>query len=138
MTTSTKDQIRAATLGSNIQRKRIPYTFPDGAQIELVQPSFAERNEIMAAAGVKAGKEADLKVSTRAGVLAVVRTAVVAGTAERVWSDADVDTLMSDNVAGGWLDELTELAGSLLGGKKKDGAGGNGSATTPSEGSSST
>lgn len=129
---SIKDAIRAATLGGNITRKRVRITIP-GGDVEVVQPSLAERAAIMKSGGVK-GKSDDVVLMTRLAALAAIRLTVAAGTDERVWTDADMDSLLQQP-PGEWFDRVQDAAGKLLGGK--GGTEGNGdSETTPSDDSS--
>ncbi len=110
---SMRDALRAAGLKSR-EGKRITVVFED-QEYEVRAPSVRARSKILTAAGLvdtddQKGK--GKKTQADAGkmqVCAVIACTFAPGTDERVFEDADVETLL-DDPAGGIVDAVGEHA----------------------------
>lgn len=129
---NTRDLLRAATLGAAIHLKRRTVEIPQGT-VEVLQPTVAQRRDILRGAGAKAGKtDVDPALLQARAVMALV---VVPGTTEPVFEEGDLQGLLAQP-CGGWFDELAEHALKMINVEKSGDALGN-SEATPNGGSSS-
>lgn len=108
---SLRDGLRAAGLKSR-EGKKVIVTFED-QEYEVRAPSVRARSKILAAAGVvSADDDKKKKKDPDAGkmqVACVIACTFAPGTDERVFEDADLETLL-DDPAGGIVDALGEHA----------------------------
>jgi hypothetical protein len=129
----TRDQLRAATVGQPVIRKRRTVTLP-GGDVEVIQPTVAERRDIMKAAGVKPGKGEDVDMA-KLMAHSVIALTVVPGTEERVYEVADLPGFYA-RPTGDWFDELAEAAMKMINVSKGDPEMGNSETTTSDDSSS--
>ena len=111
-----KDKIRAATLGAKSQFKKTIVKY-NGIEVEIRQPSIAERSQLqeLCTERISNGPNADalIKVNNTAFfVWSVIKHTYVPGTDERVFDDADYETL-SNSPSGGYMDKFFEIASNL-------------------------
>lgn len=127
-----RDSIRAATLGRARQVKsRIIET--EDTQVEVRQPSIKARSNIFRRAKVQSG-DRDRMDMGELQITAVIECCFVPGTVERVFSEADRESL-ENAPAGSFVDELSSAVLELLNVDAEDLA--KNSVGTPNDSSSS-
>lgn len=105
---STRDQIRAKTLGKGRTLKSATHTV-EGVEVTLRQPKIAERNEISELAKDENGNVNQLELI----VWAIIRLTETPDTGERVFDDTDYNAFL-EQPANSWVDELGEALLEML------------------------
>jgi len=105
---SQRDKIRAATLGKSKSLGSETVTV-NGTQIELRQPTVKVRNDLLQAAKTEDG-DVDFNDFLLRGV---IQCAYVPGTNERVYEDADYETL-AGQPTNSFVDECSEAVMRLM------------------------
>lgn len=106
---STRDKIRAATLGKKKVFKSKEATLYDGTKVEIRQPTVGQRSEIRSKSMTvmpNAEMRADMMQFT---LWMVILQSYVPGTDERVFEEADYDEIAAVP-SGDWVDNLTAIA----------------------------
>lgn len=102
-----KSELRSALLKSAPQKREMVEF--NGVEVELLQPLVGDREKI-----VNKAMDADGKLSnSKFLVWATITLAVVPGTTERVFEEADFDTFWN-MTSGGFPDKTGEVIGKLL------------------------
>lgn len=104
---STRDRLRAATLGEKRVFRRVEVEY-GGNKFELRQPSIRMRQRMNSKC--TDGKVFEFEMFV---LYAIIECTYVPGTDERVFGDADFDTIV-DAPPGGFLDALIEAILPLL------------------------
>lgn len=111
-----RDEIRAKTVAAakKFQSERVTV---DGMEVEVRQPTVAERGLILDSAGsIDPENPKRVKVDiAKLQVNAVIACCYVSGTDEKVFEEADRDSFLAQPASrGGWFDELSTAAQRLL------------------------
>lgn len=106
-----KDKLRSVTVGAPKHFKSQMVKVGD-AEFEVKQPTVAARAAILKAAKAQGGDADKIEIGALQ-VEAVMRCTFVPGTSERVFEDADRDSLMQQP-AGSFVDDLAAVALDLL------------------------
>ena len=115
-----RNELRAALLSSPARRTKL-VTIPVngvGVEVELRQPTLAERDAMVAAAQAFANRAAKSKtdVNIPNGVLIIhtlIGAAYVPGTDEKVFEPADAQALLQAGI-GGWVEDVVAATSSLM------------------------
>lgn len=116
-----KTKLRSLTIGSERKVKTETYEYA-GQKFEVRQPNLRERSDIRRKATQMEGEQIEFNLFEFM-IWAVIKQTYVPESEERVFEDEDYKDLC-DIPAGGWFDELAEIASGLCNveteGKKDD------------------
>lgn len=103
----TRKTVRDALLGAKVEFKKEVVKY-NGVEVEIRQPSYEARKEVMDRAKEDGGINPLLFL-----VWAVIENTYLKGTDEKIFEDTDYDALVSRPV-GGFMDKFGEVAATLM------------------------
>lgn len=104
---ATRKSVRDALLGQKVEFRKEIVEF-NGTKVEIRQPSYRERKEIMSRS--KSGEGID---TFEFLIWSIIENTYLEGTNEKVFEDTDYDILMG-KPAGGFIDKFGEVAANLM------------------------